>query len=169
MRRRSEVHVATPQPKKSVSSVQIGHRSASAQASMGQSSGSSRASRSRASFSNSPYTSPPINSTKRPRDRKKDERFLGIAPVLRHKSRQVLFGFGECGFGNKEKNVFRVRLDHFACALPENGTHEDVGVNHQRFAWHFAFSRGQTGVSVCTRPSVPLLFLPTTRSSHPDL
>jgi hypothetical protein len=50
IRTRSDVHVATPQPKKSVSSVQIGQPRARAAASMGQSSGSRRANRSRLSF-----------------------------------------------------------------------------------------------------------------------
>src|ERR1035441_69214 len=45
---RSDVQVATPHPKKSVSSVQIGHRNARAAARIGQSSSSRRARRSRA-------------------------------------------------------------------------------------------------------------------------
>ena len=51
---RSDVHVATPHPKKSVSSVQIGQPTANAEARTGQSSGSRVASRWRASVSNSP-------------------------------------------------------------------------------------------------------------------
>ena len=51
---RLEVHVATPHPKKSVSSVQIGHPKVSAVAKTGQSSGSRRSSRWRASASKSP-------------------------------------------------------------------------------------------------------------------
>lgn len=49
----ADVQVATPQPKKSVSSVQIGQPSAKAAARIGQSSGSRDASRFRASVSNS--------------------------------------------------------------------------------------------------------------------
>lgn len=48
----AEVHVATPHPMKSVSSVQIGHASARAAARMGQSSGSRVPSRCRASALN---------------------------------------------------------------------------------------------------------------------
>jgi len=54
IRTRSDVHVATPHPKKSVSSVQIGQPIANAEARIGQSSGSRAASRRRASASNSP-------------------------------------------------------------------------------------------------------------------
>ena len=50
---RLEVHVATPQPKKSVSSVQIGQSSAKAVARIGQSSGSLCPTRSRATASKS--------------------------------------------------------------------------------------------------------------------
>src|ERR1035441_1291391 len=54
---RSDVQVATPHPKKSVSSVQIGHRKASAVARIGQSSSSRRARRCRAIASKPEYAS----------------------------------------------------------------------------------------------------------------
>jgi hypothetical protein len=74
--------VATPHPKKSVSSVQMGQPSANAAARIGQSSGSRWPSRSRASTSNSPQTSLPIVSTRRPQVYKKASACPGSLPRL---------------------------------------------------------------------------------------
>ena len=79
---RLDVQVATPQPKKSVSSIQIGHASANAAARIGQSSGSRCPRRSRATDSNSPYDSIRICSVKRLNPRNNANAFSGSPPRL---------------------------------------------------------------------------------------
>jgi len=97
MRSRSEVHVATPQPKKSVSSVQIGHRSASAQA------------------SRDPEDWPIGEFEKEAREQfhqtaqrsQKDERFLGIAPRLTTRADKCSSASANADSGTKEKRLPR--------------------------------------------------------------
>src|ERR1017187_27025 len=97
------------------------------------------------------------------------ERLSWIATVSDDERRQMLFGFSVRPVGDEKTTPPGVRLDHFTHALSQDGPYENIGVNHQRFTWHCASSRGQPGGSPCTPPSTLLRRCPRTRSSRPGL
>src|ERR1700733_11110856 len=121
---RAEVQVATPHPKKSVSSVHIGHASANATASTGQSSGSRRQSRSRATASKLPLDIASDNLNQPSQRVQKGDYLLRITTAWDCKCRQVYLSLSESNFGNEERHLTGIPLDQVASSLPQDSAYQ---------------------------------------------
>jgi len=94
---------------------------------------------------------------------------IGIAAAFHDQAGQMFFGFSECSFRNEKRYLFAIRLDRLAHALPQNGPHQNIGVNNQSLTWHSASSRGQPGGFPYTPSSARLHWRLRTRSSRQGL
>src|SRR5471030_1686471 len=104
-----------------------------------------------------------------PQGAQEGERPLGIAAAFHDQAGQMFFGFSECSFRNEKRYLFAIRLDRLAHALPQNGPHQNIGVNNQSLTWHSASSRGQPGGFPYTPSSARLHWRLRTRSSRQGL
>src|ERR1035441_8009302 len=95
------------------------------------------------------------------------QRLSRITAAFDYERRQMLFGIGVCHFRDEEGHLACVGLDYLAHAPPEDGPHEYIGVNDERFTWHSVSSRGLPGGFPCTPPSTRLRWHPRTRSFRP--
>jgi hypothetical protein len=107
-----EVHGATPHPKKSVSSVQIGQRSANAEAGIGQSSGIALP-EPFPGFSFELAVDVASNQYHQAtQGTQEGEGRFGIAAVPDDQPGQMFFGVGVCSFGDEERHLFAISPDH---------------------------------------------------------
>jgi hypothetical protein len=124
-RTRSDVHVVTPQPKKSVSSVQIGHPRRGQRPALASPRVPTGQSLPRLSFELAIHlASNRFHQTAQ--GAQECERLSWIAAVLDDEFRQALLGFGVSGLRDKERHVPSVRLNHLTHTPPQNSPHESI-------------------------------------------
>ena len=149
------VHVATPAPKKSVSSVQIGQSAASAHASTGQSSGSRGPMRASARSLKGTYDSAGHGHDHVRKGLQFLQRRLGCLgrlAALAKDRRQVFSNLVEGDVGRKECHLRSVTGEQFRYATAKHGAHQDVGIEDDRAGRHALIAVCAATPRLCARP-----------------